>query len=330
MNRFILITGDEDFLREKKKNELLSELGAPSSMNYNVFTGDELDIEELCRLAETLPFLEEYRKILLNDTGILRQSLSDDVIESISSIPESTVILFYEKEYDQSNALYKLIKKDGEILSFIKADSRKGKDKFSARNDIRKFVQDRLKSEKMSMDSDTITYFLELIGYEMMNADTELEKLICYKLADSNTSNQQSDKTVITKKDIDSICSRTISDRVFDMTGCMLSGRKKEAISILEDLYSLKVAPMKILYVMTKQFDQIYMLKELRENHTSDQGIATEMNIQDWLIKKLTDQSRSASKKDIRRYLEMCASLEQKVKQGDMPEKMAPEILIAY
>ena len=49
-----LICGDEQYLKEKKKKELLKALHTEGSMDFNTFSGRELDREEVLRLSETI------------------------------------------------------------------------------------------------------------------------------------------------------------------------------------------------------------------------------------------------------------------------------------
>ena len=52
------------------------------------------------------------------------------------------------------------------------------------------------------------------------------------------------------------------------------------------------------------------------------------MEIQPWLLRKLRDQSRNLRKADARRYLERSIELEEKVKTGDIEDRIAVELLL--
>ena len=62
---------------------------------------------------------------------------------------------------------------------------------------------------------------------------------------------------------------------------------------------------MKILFMLEKQFNQVYILKELLESGATEADAAAKMELKPWLIKRLREQSRGLKKADARRYLEL-------------------------
>ena len=56
-----LIFGEETFLRNSYKNRLRDAVAGEDTMNTAVFEGKGLDVQELVRLADTMPFFAERR-----------------------------------------------------------------------------------------------------------------------------------------------------------------------------------------------------------------------------------------------------------------------------
>jgi DNA polymerase-3 subunit delta len=318
----ILICGDEEYLKEQKKKELLDALVTPGSLNYNAFADDAIDPDEIGKLAATLPFFEDHRTILVSGSGWMHGPVEEQIIELFTDVPETTYIILYEKEADNGSKLVKLFKEKGEIFRYTSADAKKGKDAASAKTDIRNWVRDYLKKEGRNIDSRVLNDLCELTGYDMQNLSTELEKLICYTLDRPNGSK-------IMPADIDSIVSRTLSDRVFEMMGHKLAGRNAKAVGMLEEIFALKNPPMRVLYIIVRQYNQAYQLKELQRQGLSDAQCAAKMQVQDWLVRRLNDQTRNTSLHELRKGLELCAEMETKVKNGDMPDRLAVEIIMA-
>ena len=87
-------------------------------MNFNSFSGKGTDKDEVLRLAQTLPFAEPRRVIYLEDTGFFKGSSDEELLSGLSSLPDTTVIIFFESAVDKNGKLFKLFKKDGEIFDF--------------------------------------------------------------------------------------------------------------------------------------------------------------------------------------------------------------------
>ena len=322
MKNLILICGDEEYLKEKKKNELLDALSAHGSLNYNAFTGENADISEIGRLSGTMPFFEDHRTLLLSDTGWFKGAADEAVLGMVSEVPETSFLIFYEKDADAGSRLTRYIKDKGEVFRFASADSKKGRDASAARQEIRAWARDYLKAEGRNIDGRVLNDLAEMTGYDMQNLQTELEKLISYTL-------DRPAGAVISQADVDSICSKTLNDRVFEMMGHKLSGHSQKALELLEELFALRNPPMRVLYIIVRQYTQAFTLKDLQRQGMTDAQIMEKMQIRDWLLKKLKDQTRGCSASELQKRLEQCAEMETKVKNGDLPDRLAVEILIA-
>ena len=317
-----LIYGTEPFLVEEKREELFKALHTEGSPNFNAFSGKGTDWDEVIRLSQTLPFLEDRRVISLSDTGAFKGAAEESLKEAFSSIPETTYIIFSEASADRSNALYKLFKASGDIFQYDNADKKDYRTAEKIRSDVRDWARKRLKKEGFEIFQRELEALMETCGYDMSNLDTELEKLICYKLS------QQSCR--IERADIEAISSRTVSDRVFDMISAKLSGNVSKALRLCEEMLSIKIPPGRILYLLERQFNSIYIIKDMSSLGKSEAEILEACGISDWQLRKLRKDSSSIDRDKARMYLELSVDLESRIKLGDMPERTALEILLAY
>ena len=319
--RLILIYGTEDYLKQEKRQELLQELHTEGSMNFNAFTGRDTDFDEVVRLSVTLPFLEPVRTILLEDSGQLQGTPSEALLQAAEELPETTTLLFYEQAADPKNKLYQLIKARGEIFRFVRTEEKSWKEAQADRSSIRRWAVDYLKAADRKADGRIVEELMALAGTDRMNLKSELDKLIAYTYG-------RPASEPIRREDLAAICSRTLTDRVFDMLAAKLSGNVPKALSLYEDLRALRVPPMKVLFLLERQFQQVYALRDLAGQGLSDAQAADRLQLKDWQFRKLREQSQRLSLKDARAYLELAASLEMKVKSGDLQDRLAVEVLL--
>ena len=71
-----------------------------------------MDIDELIRLADTMPFFAERRLILVEDSGFFKGA-QEALNGYLPSMPKSTCLLFVEREVDKRGKLYKKVKAMG-------------------------------------------------------------------------------------------------------------------------------------------------------------------------------------------------------------------------
>ena len=108
-----------------------------------------------------------------------------------------------------------------------------------------------------------------------MSLEKELEKLFTYTLpeevfpggnsADSGEREAEVPKQSreITVEDIDAICTTQISNKIFDMVEAVAAKQQKKALNYYYDLLALKEPPMRILYLLARQFRLLLEVKDL-------------------------------------------------------------------
>ena len=329
-----LICGDEEYLKEQEKKKLLTALNCVGSMNYNAFSDDNIDIDEIASLMRTMPFMEPMRVITVDDSGWFRRAGSDEdedakenvdggeAVETFSDVPDTSIVIFTEKKVDRSNALYKLVKAKGEIRRFDTAESKSGKDKAAGKADIRDWARQTLKAAGRRIDTRTLNELVELTGYDMQNLSNELEKLICYSL-------EQPKDYIITGRDVSAICSKTIQDKVFDMIGFKLKGDATKALGMLEELFAIKTPPMMILRLMTKQYENALAYRECAAAGLSEAETLNRLSLKDWQLRRIREQAGNVSRREFISRLDACAETEYRIKSGDISDRLGVELLIA-
>lgn len=137
IKRAYLIYGEEKYLVRNIKDKLIKAIvNDGDNMNFSKFSGKDCNEKQIIDLAETLPFLAQYRVILMEDTGWFK-SANEDMANYIAEIPEDTVLVFIENEVDKRNRLYKQVKSNGYVCECGRMN----------KSDLSKWILVRLKKE---------------------------------------------------------------------------------------------------------------------------------------------------------------------------------------
>ena len=118
--RVYLLYGEESYLKRQYKQKLKNAL-APSgdTLNAAYYEGKNCNIGEMIDLAETLPFLAEYRLILVENSGCFKSSC-EELAEYMKHIAETTVFVFEEEDVDKRSKMYKAVKNAGRAVEFAR------------------------------------------------------------------------------------------------------------------------------------------------------------------------------------------------------------------
>lgn len=303
-----LLFGEEEYLKNQYKNRLhRAILSEDDTMNFSSFEGKGVDVRQIIDQAETLPFFADHRMILIEQSGFFKNA-SPELAEYIPQIPAETILVFVEKDVDKRGKLYKAVQKKGRAVELGRQDEKT----------LQAWVLGMLKKEKRTITRDALTLFLEKSGNDMENIANELEKLLTYTHG----------KDAVEYADVEEICTVTTESRVFDMIRAVAEKKQKQALDLYYDLLSLKEPPMRILFLIARQFNQMMQVKDLRERGYGASEIASKAGIAPFIVKKTLAQSAQFEMDELYRAVKDCVEAEEAVKTGRLGDCLAVEMVI--
>ena len=306
--RVYLLYGEEAYLKKLYKEKLKDALLAPEdTMNLNIYEGKGIDVREVISQADTMPFFADRRLLLIEGSGMFK-SASPEMAEYIPKIPEETCIVFVEDEVDKRGKLYKAVKKVGRAVELGRQDEKT----------LMNWVLTILRREKRQITSATMELFLSKTGNDMELIGNELEKLLCYTLG----------QEIIAAEDVEAVCANRTENRIFEMINAIAQKQQKKALDLYYDLLALKEPPMRILYLITRQFNLLMQVKELKGQGFDQAGIASRLGLQIFIIRNYLRQAERFTQEQLREAVQECVETEEAVKTGRMGDSMSVELLI--
>ena len=112
------------------------------------------------------------------------------------------------------------------------------------------------------------------------------------------------------------------------MVNAIADRKQKQALSLYYDLLALKEAPMRILFLIGRQFNILLMVKEMKKRGYDNKTIASKAGIPPFTVGKYAAQASKFRTRDLRQALNECVSADEAVKTGRMNDRMSVEILI--
>lgn len=303
-----LLYGEERYLIRQYRDKLKNALTSPDdTMNFSSFEGDDINVKEIIDLAETLPFFADRRVILLEDSKLFKKG-GEELGEYMVSLPETTYFIFVEEDVDKRSKLFKAAVKCGNAIEFNKQTD----------ETLMKWVGNRISKEGKNITQAAYQSFISKTGSDMQNIDRELEKLLCYCM----------DKEVIEPEDVEAITTEQISNKVFEMVDAIASHKQKQAMDLYYDLLALKEAPMRILFLITRQFQILLTVKVMGHQGFGNKDIAAKAGCPEWAVRKYQIQAKSFPLEKIKQAIADGVSYEESVKLGKMMDRMAVEMFI--
>lgn len=303
-----LLYGEEAYLKKQYKDKLTKAiLPDGDTVNYAYYEGKGINPAELIDLAETMPFFAERRLIVIENSGFFK-SATPELADYMKNMPDTVCFLFVENEVDKRGKMYKAAKDKGRIVEMGRQDEKT----------LLYWIASNVKREGRQIKESTARYLVSKTGTDMENLEKEMEKLFSYTLG----------RNEITVQDIDDICTTQITNKIFEMVEAVAVKQQKKALNYYYDLLALKEPPMRILYLLARQFKLLLEVKDLCGKGYEKSQIAKTVGLHPFVAGKYIQQCRTFSREELRSIMEEAVNTEEMVKTGRLNDVMSVELFI--
>lgn len=330
LSNIYLIYGAEAYLRKQYRDKLKEAIvPGDDSMNCSIYSGKDINVSEIIDIAGTMPFFAERRLIIVENSGLFKisaknaedgqdahsasRSSKPDITEKLAdffkNIPQTSYIVFVEEDADKRGKLYKAVTSKGYAAVCESQDE----------ETLKKWILSLLKKENKAITADAMNLLLDKTGANMENIRREVEKLVCYKYFDEG----------IKAEDVEEICTVQLQNRIFDMVEAVAAKDQQTALALYYDLLALKEAPIKILALITRQFNMLLQVKEMKQKGYPESEIAKQTGLNPYYLKKkYIPQAQQFKLAKLEESLKACVEADESVKTGKLPDKLCVELLI--
>lgn len=303
-----LLFGEEAYLRQQYKEKLVKALNPnEDTMNFSRYEGKGIEVKEIIDLCETMPFFADRRVILIENSGFFKNKC-EDLAEYLKELPDYAVLLFVETEVDKRSKMFKTVKSSGRAMEFAKQDEKT----------LMRWAAGILAREGRKITQRDMELLLTKTGTDMGNLRMELEKLITYT----------DGRDVVTGEDIEEICTTQTTNKIFDMVRAVTEKNQKRALDLYYDLLTLKEPPMRILFLLAKQFRQLLLTKQLSGEGASQSEIASRLGVPSFAVRNIASCARPYSVEELEEAVKDFVDSEEAVKTGRLGDVLSVELLI--
>lgn len=303
-----LLFGDEKYLVRNYKNALIRALVPEGdTMNFNTFSGDDTDENEIIQLANTLPFFSERRVIVINETNLLNHK-TENLPDLISDLPDYLYMVFAESNVKKNLSLFSRIKKVGCIEECKKPTPK----------ELQSWAIKYIKREGMNITKDAWMLLATRASDSLDHMANEMDKLIDYCR----------NKGAIDISDVEALCSGSLDDKIFELIDAIAEMNTNKVMRGYHDLNLLQKNVNQMLAAMYTSFTRMLMIKDMVSRRKSEAEIASELGMHPFAVRKSTTLSRRFSDEELRELIADVCELEGMIRTGQMNQTVGFEALV--
>lgn len=308
LKQLYLLYGEESYLIRTYKKRLRETAIGDDTMNFTYLEGKEIVFHEVKEAVEAMPFFGDHRLVMLENSGIFKGASQGGWDGLFESIPETTYLIFVEKEVDKRNKLFKLVSKKGYAAELSHPNARLLED----------WAGKLFAAQNCRIEPNALSLFVQMCSDSMERMQTEIMKLADYSLGHET----------ITVADVEAVTAPHIANRIFDMIENVAAGREREALELYYDLAALHEESMRIHYLIARHFNQLLSVKSMMDGGSTKENIAAKLKLAPFIAGKLMRQARAFTAKQLEEYLTLCVSSDEAIKTGNLNATLSVELLI--
>jgi len=320
--------GEDEFSLHQELAALRSQLDAGGMLASNISSLDGRTVKpaDLLAVCATVPFLGSHRLVIVEGLlgrfesgrsgGRRREGRgSRESIEpwkalpvALAEMPESTVLVFVDGELSASNPLLRLLAPLAEAREFVPLRQRAVPD----------WVRARADKLGLSISPRAVALLAELVGNDLRTLSQELEKLGVY-----------AEGRQVEEEDVRELVTGAREASVLAMVDAVVEGRSGQAVRLLEQLRDEGASSIVALNMITRQYRNLVLAKELMLAHLTPTEIGQRLGIRsDFALRKVIEQSRRYSMPQLEAAFARLLEADAAIKRGIYDEDLAVDILL--
>ena len=308
-----LFYGKENYLKENISKKLRNRLIDPAyrELNYKVFYGEKLSINEVINDLYTLPLISKHKLAVIKEAEKINKNDETKLIDYFNRLSLknifSTLIIIY-KENSPNKELITAIKRIGIVANFGITDKAK----------LVLWIKSKFRQSNKKITQEAIFYLQSIVGSDLGRLFNEIEKIDIYT----------KDQKVIEKEDVMTTIGGSEAVNIFKVLDSIGDKDIKNAIDGLVKLNQGNLHHLSIFAMIYRQIKLILQTKLLLANGFNFKDVEKKLKLPYFVVEKIIKQSKKYTFKEIDKAYELLNIADLEFKDSQKEPKIILEELV--
>jgi DNA polymerase-3 subunit delta len=132
-----------------------------------------------------------------------------------------------------------------------------------------------------------------------------------------------------TREDVEALCPQDVQSNIFAFVDALAAGDRGKALKLLEDLLGTGEPPLRLTYMVRRQFRLLARARALFGRGASQREVAKELKIPPFVARKLQEQATRLGEEDLEKALALILGLERGLKgTSDLGDELQVELAV--
>lgn len=285
---YLLLGDDED--RKKRSVEKLRR-----DRNPDVYEAAESSPEEVVSACNSYSLFGGGAFVLVRNLDAWNAAQKAKIVSYLQNPSPETDLVMLGSKLGAREKLLSAVKESGEVHNFEQPTGKA----------LVKWVMGYAKKQGLDVPEDVASFLALRCSEDKTRLARETEKLALY-VEDREATNG----------DVEALCPPDLQSNIFAFVDALANGERDRALKLLEDLLSTGEPPLRVMYMIRRQYNLLARAKSLTQRGTPAGELAKDLKVPPFVVRKLEEQGRRMRDEDIERSLETILNLEGGLKGG--------------
>jgi DNA polymerase-3 subunit delta len=250
------------------------------------------------------------KKLIVLKRVFENEKFQKDFIENIENLEslKDIVVIYEDDAPDQRTKFFKALQKHTKCQEF----------NLLTPANLKKWIIVEFENKQSKINSDAIDLLINFVGSDLWKMDNEINKLSSYKKG-----------STICKEDVELLIKPNVENDIFKTIDALAAKNKKLALSLLYKHLENGDAPLYLLSMITYQFRNLLIIKELQEMGTPYNLIAKKSGLHPFVVQKSSYLCNQFSMSDLKKIYQKIFQVDSEIKTGKIDSEMALELLLS-
>jgi len=293
----------------------------PQGLNVVHLDGEKLTIEDFRKSVGQAGFLAKKRFIVVENLISMNKTkkVQEEVVEYLNNDwTDDNVLIFLEEIAEKTGKKRKTKQSTAKPLL-----SRLGQEKSEEFNlligeQLNKWVRNEIKVRGGQIVEPAVLELASLVGPDLWNMSTEIEKLVNYK-----------DGKTITVDDVKGMVRARFDENIFHLTDALAAKNIKLSLKLLHDQISSGSHELYILKMLTRQFRILLQVREIIDKESNYYTIASRLQLHPFIAQKAIRDARKFTLDELKNIYRQLLDIDIKIKTTQDNPRLLFDLLIA-
>lgn len=284
-----ILFGDDPYLKKNYADRLEQTAEGDPFFNLQRFSGS-IDLQDVYDAVTQFPMMADRKCVQVIDYDFEHVGKNDfdrlclllgEGVDTCVLVLRFDGIDFDEKKSSKAKALIAAAEKGGGKA--VRLNHRKPAD-------LVRVLTEGAKKRGCTMETAVARYMIETVGTDIGMLANELEKLCFY-----------SPNTALTRKTVDAVCVPSVEASVYNLTKEIFNRRLSAALSLLDDLFFMRLEPMIVLHTVASSYVELYRVSAAKKSKIPLSGVAADFGYKnrEFVLERAAENLQNISERQL-------------------------------